>query len=108
MNPAEYILPPDTVKARFPAELVGTPDFQTIVDACIERLDLPAPRALPSGVRIQMSNTENGDFQDDYVTLTVSRPTVHVHIQSIDEAVRVARSEVRKSTAAVRQMGYQR
>lgn len=90
MNPSDYILPPDIVKARFPADLVGTSDYQAIVDACIDRLELPesaivAPRLIRSWVRIQIRNDENGDFRDDYVTLTVSGPAKYVQVGTVTE-----------------------
>jgi hypothetical protein len=68
-DPAHYILLPEHVKARFPAELLYTPDGQAIIDACIERLG-PRPT---SGVQMHLSNNEGGDFSSGTVTLTVTR-----------------------------------
>lgn len=117
MNPTDYILSPTTVKARFPAELVGTPDYQAIVDACIERLEPRRAETLPptparAEVRIQISNTEIGDLRDGYVTLTVSssRPEPQVRIEniSVDSADQLVRARAFTSSETHRQLGYYR
>lgn len=107
MNPAEYILPPESVKARFPAELVGTPDFQAIIDACIDRLDLPEPAlATPSAQKaqrqaiIEVSNAEGDDLRWGQVTLTVSRRETSTHIENLTTASVLTPDDVR------RVMGY--
>lgn len=67
MIPAEYILPPDQVRARFPQTMMGTPAQQAIVDACVAQLGVDDPRAIEYCV----SNMEGSDFNDQMVTLTV-------------------------------------
>lgn len=78
MNPAEYILPPEQVKARFPVEVMAAePEaLQAIIKACAEQLGTSI-----SDVELSIANTGVSDFRDRTVTLTVRtapKPTVFV------------------------------
>lgn len=70
MNPADYILPLDNVRARFPYTLVDTPEMQAIVAACADKLGVTD---LVKGIEYSITNTSGDDFEMGMVTLTVSR-----------------------------------
>ena len=110
MNPADYILPPESVKARFPAELLRTGDAQAIIDACIERLEIPqSSEVLPRSavvrapVDIKIVNTDGDDFRDNHVTLTVSRRVSRTRIET---AMHLTESGVVSTEAIQRALRY--